>query len=86
VASDGLAPSADDLLAERDEARPSPGLQLAGAGAGGGDPGPLLGVAPAGEPPRLSVCGPEGEDGGDAGALLRGKENLGERVESGRRN
>ena len=76
VASDGLSPFADDLLAERDEARSPPGLQLAGAGAGRGDPGPLLSVALTGEPSRLSVCGPEGEDGGDAGALLRGEEKI----------
>jgi len=60
----------DNLLPERDEARPPAGPHLAGTGAGGGDPGPLLGDPFAGEPPRLSVRGPEGEDGGDAGALL----------------
>ncbi len=70
-------PRTDDLLAERDEARPPPGLHLAGAGAGGGDPRPLLGDPSSGEPSRLQIRGPEGEDGGDAGALLRVGENLG---------
>ena len=70
VAPDGFAPFADDLLSERDEARPPPGLHPPRAGAGGGDPRSLLGDPLTGEPPGLSVCSPEGEDGGDAGALL----------------
>jgi len=71
LAPDRLAPPPDDLLPQRDEARPPPGLQPGGAGAGDRDPGPLLGGPGAGEPPRLSVRGKEGEDGGDAGALLK---------------
>ncbi|MGC9514317.1 ABC transporter permease [Methanocrinis sp.] len=75
LASDRLSSLADDLLPERDEARSPPGLHSARPGAGRGDSRTILGVALTGEPPRLSVCGPEGEDGGDAGALLRKRVN-----------
>jgi hypothetical protein len=77
VAPDGLVPFTDDLLPERDKARPPPGLLALGASSRGRNSNPLLSATPAGGPAQLQVRGPEGEDRRDAGALLKGVRNKG---------